>query len=436
LAFTYAELRLGRRPLEGADFVTVMNAALEQVPDLGDIPQPEKVVLLRALAKKPEERFTTCQDFVEALARAVGAEGTIPRRRNVPVTVTAGGRVDSAQTERSTHGIEAPKKPTDNASTIRTDPSAATGKPVVWKPPGPMPAKKSMLPVVIGVGVLVLVIGVGGFFGIKALLSNGGGNPTSASVAVDTRIPVPPTDKPTPSKKNPPIEERADYIPANCVAFDPKEKLVTIGGKKYHRRLMLRKASQEIEFVILPADFGGKPYYTMVRKAWNGLMAAYAAENAGDVPNNTWKDAEPFLPATNMTVDAAIRVAAWMGGKLPTTQQWDFAAAIERRTSTDGAAVSREKPRAVNFDHGDQSPAGVQDMLGNGREFTRNLIGGAMAPKSGATENDFIILRGRMWTLARGLTLEDMNFERENPQRQFYTKASTYTGFRVVLEVE
>ena len=86
LAFTYAELRLGRRPLEGGDFVQVMTSALEGTPNLEGLSLAEQTVLRRALAKKPEDRYESCTDFVEALERAVSPDGRASRRR--PTTQT------------------------------------------------------------------------------------------------------------------------------------------------------------------------------------------------------------------------------------------------------------------------------------------------------------------------------------------------------------
>lgn len=68
LACTYAELRLGRRLFAGTEFRQVMQSHLEQQPDLSSLPNGEKAVLLRALAKKPAERFRTCTEFMAALA--------------------------------------------------------------------------------------------------------------------------------------------------------------------------------------------------------------------------------------------------------------------------------------------------------------------------------------------------------------------------------
>lgn len=432
LAFAYAELRLGRRPLEGADFVSVMTSALEKEPDLGDLPEPEKVVLRRALSKKPEERFATCVDFVEALDRAVSTEGSIPRRRVAPLASQSSSVSVNEQTERTAHRLEAPKKPVSESATFR-EPSSVPAKPTVWKPPGPTTAKKSPLPVILGAGLAIILVAAGAYFGVKMLSRNGSATSASSSTVETTKKIDTQT---TQTKKEPPKEDKADFLPSNYVPADPKEKLISIDGKKYHRRIMFRKAGQEAEFVLLQPN-SGKPYYAMTNKAWNGLMSAFATDSPGAIGKDIWKSADPWLPAVNMTVEEAHRCAVWMGGKLPSTEQWDFAAGLAERPASAGAAVARPAPRAVNVDHQDRSSAGINDMLGNGREFTRNLLSGGTVPKAGvAAEGDHVILRGRMWTLPRALTAADLAYERENPQRQFYGKASPYTGFRIVIEID
>jgi serine/threonine protein kinase len=70
LAYTYAELRLGRRPFASTDYASVMFDHLENAPDLGDLPAQEKEVLKRALAKSPEERYPNCEQFVRDLELA------------------------------------------------------------------------------------------------------------------------------------------------------------------------------------------------------------------------------------------------------------------------------------------------------------------------------------------------------------------------------
>jgi serine/threonine protein kinase len=80
LAMTYAELRLGRRPIEGDDFVQLMSGQLNKPPDLEGLPAAEKTVVARALAKQPEKRYKSCGEFMAAL-KAVFSGTTPPSPR-------------------------------------------------------------------------------------------------------------------------------------------------------------------------------------------------------------------------------------------------------------------------------------------------------------------------------------------------------------------
>jgi serine/threonine protein kinase len=71
LACTYAELRIGRPPFCGSDVPTVMRAHLESPPDLEGCTDTERRVLMRALAKAADQRFSNCRQFAEHLERAI-----------------------------------------------------------------------------------------------------------------------------------------------------------------------------------------------------------------------------------------------------------------------------------------------------------------------------------------------------------------------------
>jgi serine/threonine protein kinase len=66
LAVTYCHLRGGRAPFTGS-IGKVMTGHLMEPPDLSMLPEAERSVLNRALAKEPDERFPSCVAFVQAL---------------------------------------------------------------------------------------------------------------------------------------------------------------------------------------------------------------------------------------------------------------------------------------------------------------------------------------------------------------------------------
>jgi serine/threonine protein kinase len=72
LAVTYIELRRGRRPFPAHTTLNqAMIDALEGTPDLGNLDQAERKVLLRALAKDAADRYSSCREFADALTAAV-----------------------------------------------------------------------------------------------------------------------------------------------------------------------------------------------------------------------------------------------------------------------------------------------------------------------------------------------------------------------------
>jgi serine/threonine protein kinase len=71
LALSYAELRCGCRPFPGRGVMEVMRQHLEDAPELASFPATEQQVLLKALAKDPEQRYPSCLTFVQELERGI-----------------------------------------------------------------------------------------------------------------------------------------------------------------------------------------------------------------------------------------------------------------------------------------------------------------------------------------------------------------------------
>lgn len=73
LAACYTELRLGRPmfPVHPNDALSMINTLFQREPDLEPLPEAERDVLRKALAKDPAQRHPTCLTFVEELDRAV-----------------------------------------------------------------------------------------------------------------------------------------------------------------------------------------------------------------------------------------------------------------------------------------------------------------------------------------------------------------------------
>jgi hypothetical protein len=77
-------------------------------------------------------------------------------------------------------------------------------------------------------------------------------------------------------------------------------------------------------------------------------------------------------------------------------------------------------------------------MAGNGREWTCTVLpaeGQASRIVEGPSfqPKDFVVLRGRSYTLKTPLSYGIMERELKDPQAQYAGVASPYTGFRIVL---
>jgi serine/threonine protein kinase len=70
LAVTYVQLRTGRLPFVGDSPVQILYGHLHNPPDLSALPEAERSVVMRALAKQPAERWPSCRAFVRALVES------------------------------------------------------------------------------------------------------------------------------------------------------------------------------------------------------------------------------------------------------------------------------------------------------------------------------------------------------------------------------
>jgi serine/threonine protein kinase len=103
LAATYFHLRSGRHVFSGESVYQILFAHVNDPPDLSVLPEPERQVVARALAKQPTERWPTCRDFVRALAASArgpdGLAGPATGSPRVGVEETGGGSATGGTTE-------------------------------------------------------------------------------------------------------------------------------------------------------------------------------------------------------------------------------------------------------------------------------------------------------------------------------------------------
>jgi tetratricopeptide (TPR) repeat protein len=89
LAITYCQLRSGRLPFRGSP-ADIMTGHLQHEPDLSMLPARERPAVARALAKRPEDRWLNCREFVQSLAQGVQGRNPLPRPTALAGATSAG----------------------------------------------------------------------------------------------------------------------------------------------------------------------------------------------------------------------------------------------------------------------------------------------------------------------------------------------------------
>lgn len=443
LAFTYAELRLGRRPLGGNDFVSVMRNALEGTPDLRGLPDAEQNILRRALAKSPEERFGSCVEFVDALEAAVFPDRQ-NRRRLVPSSSES--QINSnLKTSRANTPIANASQTvtlTQPPQLLETSVSGSLGTdPVVWRPPGTTTPNKRLsivIPVMIVAGLAVVIVG--------ALFILFRGKDTEAPFSTGAKGPPGRTNQ---SGEGEDHEKKSSNVIVNDVPKLPEKPLVppgfeavpstawiAFGERKWAERVVHKHVGRGGLTLRLLQPPNGKPFYILENKLDNGIVQQYLEENPGILTR--WRNDGPSLPAVNLTWLESVAISRWLKGELPTAEQWDFAAGWSRREGRQGPfqnarrnlGIRQSRLLPVDREHDDVSPFGIRDMSGNGREWTRTT--------TRLNNEEFAVLRGRLFTMSEPLTYDDLA-RQHDPQNAILQRTavpSPYTGFRIVIEIE
>jgi hypothetical protein len=87
LAISYCQLRGNRLPFTGS-VMEILSGHMTRSPDLTMLPEAERPILARALAKEPHQRWPTCRAFVDALTMAQGGNSAAtPPRPVLPVAL-------------------------------------------------------------------------------------------------------------------------------------------------------------------------------------------------------------------------------------------------------------------------------------------------------------------------------------------------------------
>ena len=70
IAIVYQEMLTGELPFRGRTTAQLANEHLNRAPDLNPLPQSDRSIIAKALAKRPQQRFSDCRELINALIEA------------------------------------------------------------------------------------------------------------------------------------------------------------------------------------------------------------------------------------------------------------------------------------------------------------------------------------------------------------------------------
>ncbi|MCI0685196.1 MAG: bifunctional serine/threonine-protein kinase/formylglycine-generating enzyme family protein [Gemmataceae bacterium] len=452
LAASYFELRTGRLLFPGVSTAKLMQCHLNEAPDLQPLAEAEQKVLRRALSKDPEERYATCMDFVRDLHKALPHEVLLE-------TLGPGSPTALAATGPA-------------PATVVPGAAAITIRQRSW------------------VGGMTAILAAAGVFGLLVLILWN-------------------------TNRGPRLPQAA----AGEFRVTPGSEIVSVvvGGqtRKRFKHIECLVGDQPVKFVLIPGDDTTRPFYIMVDKVSNSLFQTFAEQNPHEVRWPRWRlgaridrgltfgrepdelaplgclGMEPLtrittlfgllempyslphpgdvgiadgnLPVLRVEMEDAYRCAKWLGGVLPSVEQWDHAAGKHLKEAGPGPfrepwdpteegaiAVGRHDkgPLPVGQATKDKSLMGCNDMAGNGLEWTRTLFDNFGHPEYDGDADKvslaaLVELRGQRYSVAEPLRFEDlgiggvllMPFHEGRRSAEFGIGQSLLAeiGFRVVL---
>lgn len=127
LAIVYQELLTGTLPFRGRTTAQLANEHLHKAPNLEAIPLLERPILSKALAKKPQMRFSDCREFINALEnvqsqsneeKADSADGAITKKK--PASRSANKSTPQRPASVANGKSQNLRKPSDGPSGLST----------------------------------------------------------------------------------------------------------------------------------------------------------------------------------------------------------------------------------------------------------------------------------------------------------------------------
>jgi serine/threonine protein kinase len=253
---------------------------------------------------------------------------------------------------------------------------------------------------------------------------------------------------------------------------------IDANGRRHYSEIDVMADGIPVRFILIPQRFDNErgqkdlpTYYIMKHKVWNALYAGYAKAEPHKA-GTTWQKGgianeedlgvgmgREQYPALRMTWPEAHCCAVWLGGLIPTLEQWDKASGYYEKNRGKGPfveppgreqgpkgpvwrggeiAINRKKqgPMPVGQATFDESPYHCRDMAGNGYEWTRRYAGLSQPtlPLKKVNPFDEMYLRGCPYGVREPLRFEDHDQGKLAVEK--YLEPKPNIGFRVVIELD
>ncbi|MCA1816819.1 MAG: SUMF1/EgtB/PvdO family nonheme iron enzyme [Acidobacteria bacterium] len=464
------EMLTGRVPFTSDSEFDLMKSQVEDVPPpprthVAHLPEEIERAILRALSKKPEERFQTAGEFRAALvgdgvaattafnyaaARATsplsqGAASLATPPPSAPVSTPPPLSGESLKETRfaplgfvvapppavpvSSGVVHAEPAPSTEAipQAVLTAPEAHPAGSGATAAPPPRAVLFGLSGKVLAIGggalALLLVGGVALLLLLAHALRKPSGDAAGAGTAETARAAAPASPTPTPAPADPTPPQGMVYVRGG--EFEMGRDDGDDYGKPEHRVSVSH-------FFIDKYEVKNEDYAKFVKEM-------------SHAPPQTWKngaypEGAARLPVTGVTWDDASAYAAWAHKRLPTEEEWEFAARGEKGLRypwgdewQDGMANANSVSKGVvevgKFQGA--SPFGAYDMIGNAWEWTATDMaaypGGSLPQKLSTGK----VIRGGCYSVP------STNVSTTLRRGWLSTGAATYadTGFRCAQDV-
>lgn len=421
------EMLTGHVPFEGdgsgtSDYEIRRGHIEMPVPPMADyypgIPAELEKVVLKALEKEPDDRYQTAHQFRElieeyeqtGLAKITGRmfsarqtvlqEGRGPGRQSLADAPTVGiGNTVLTDPNRSSGSLS---NSSNNAAGHSSANSAGAEN---YSRPRSIRAEeeqKSKLPLFLGVALLALLT-----IGISYWLLT----------------------RPTPTSD--PNRGQSSVVPADMIAIPGSEFVM---GREDGNDFEKPAHSINVEsFLIDKSEVTNEQYSQFVRQTRHQPPSHW--------PKGQYQIGKATLPVVNVSWYDAKDYCEWAGKRLPTEEEWEFAARGKdgrlypyggnqwKPRFSNAKEVGLEEPQPVGSYPDGASPFGVFDMAGNAAEWTASDYKPYPNSPASPQEGNKVIRGGGFRVPAKEQTATDRFFDRPNVMYDFI-------GFRCAKSVK